>query len=180
MTWVLGPREITLLNDRVQTVGPDYGSRTFLQSLDGYSDEEPDYGPSDDEDRDRDDVWRHEKRLRPCILENNEEELICTLRVTREGAIVVEFPSEDCQDDIFHNVSAFISTYRSSKEYTNENDIWVVKVVYCQNPRLSPHIKTVAHLFQSTYRSAATPERTLSDWATARGFDFCREEEVHD
>ena len=179
MTWVPGPREATLLNDLVHTVGPDSGSRTFSQLLDGYSDEEPDYGPSDDEDL-RNDVWRHQARLRSCILKNNEDERICTLRVTLDSAIVVEFPSEDCRDHIFHNVSAFISTYRSSKEYTNENDIWVVKVVYCQNPRLWPHIKTVAHLFQSPYRSAATPERTLSDWATARGFDFCREDEVHD
>jgi hypothetical protein len=180
MTWVQGPRESRLLHDRVHTVGPDYEmSRTFSQLLDGYSDEEAYCGPSDDEDDDRDDVWRHKARLRPCILENVEEEQICTLRVTEDGAIVVNFPSEDSQDMRFENVSAFISTFRASNKYTNENDKWVVKVVYCKNPRLSQQIKTVEHLFQSPCSSSATAERTLADWATERGFDFCREDEVH-
>jgi hypothetical protein len=153
-------------------------SRTFSQLLDGYSDEEAYCGPSDDEDDDRDDVWRHNARLRPCILENDQEEQICTLRVTEDGAIDVIFPSEDRWDKRFENVSAFISTYLPSNEYTNENDKWVVKVVYCKNPRLWPQIKTVEHLFQSTFRNR--PWRTLSDWATARGFDFCTEDDVHD
>jgi hypothetical protein len=60
----VGPRRNWYAVDHADGVGPDY-TQTRKQVLEGYIDEEADYGPSDDEDKDLE--WRHSKRSRPVI-----------------------------------------------------------------------------------------------------------------
>ncbi len=69
---------ITGFRNEHEEVRPEHAAahpRTWTQQIDGFSDEDPDYGPSDDEEKPLE--WRHSKRDKTLTLKNNYEK--CTL-----------------------------------------------------------------------------------------------------
>ena len=163
--------------------GPDNHPKTWAQQLDGFSDEDPDYGPSDDEGNDLE--WRHSKRDRPLTLKLHDEK--CTL--TAEGyAVKAIFEQEPPVDAVFavyrptprtwHPVSAFVSTHErvlSSRSHRNEDDKWVVKIVYCLNTE-NPHVKWIRNVFETRYSDSDDMRESLRTWVLERGFDFLLED----
>jgi hypothetical protein len=163
--------------------GPDNHPRTWTQQIDGFSDEDPDYGPSDDKEKPLE--WRHSKRDKTLTLKNNYEK--CTL--TAEGyAVKAIFEQEPPVDAVFavyrptprtwHPVSAFVSTHErvlSSRSHRNEDDKWVVKIVYCLNTE-NPHVKWIRNVFETRYSDSDDMRESLRTWVLERGFDFLLED----
>ncbi len=160
--------------------GPDNHPKTWAQQLDGFSDEDPDYGPSDDEDKDPE--WRHSKRDRPVTLEDADKK--CTLTAQGDGVMAKQWPGlavngffavYSARETFWARVSAFVSTYVSSGERMNENDKWVVKVVHIEDKQ-KPHVKTISPVFETRYSDSYDMRESLKTWVLERGFDFLLED----
>ena len=156
--------------------GPDNHPKTWAQQLDGFSDEDPDYGPSDDEDKDPE--WRHSKRDRPVTLEDADKK--CTLTAQGDGVMAKQWPGlavngffavYSARETFWARVSAFVSAYVSSGERTNENDKWVVKVVHCPKAQ-DPQLKSVDTVFTTDWGGSEEMRRKFQYWVVQRGFDL--------
>ena len=136
--WIFGPNSHVL---RPAFDGPDHAA----PGIDGYSDEDPDYGPSDDEDKDL--CWRHSKRSMPVTLEDADER--CRLTV-EDDDVLAEYQLHDPpglagqHQNRWRRASAFVSQWIASADVRTaaEHDEWVVKVVHCPQ-KLQPQVKHV-------------------------------------